>query len=75
MKNKNIWKEIEKPLGYFKDDRGEIVDVFYKKDINHVAVIKSEPNTLRGNHYHKKSIQHKRFRVYVTWTWWFSRSY
>ena len=58
MKNKNIWKEIEKPLGYFKDNRGEIVDVFYKKDINHVAVIKSEPNILRGNHYHKESTQH-----------------
>ena len=40
------------------DTRGNIVDLFYNETINHVAKVKSEPNVLRGNHYHKKTIQH-----------------
>ena len=28
----------------FKDDRGTIMDIFYKKNIQHVAIIKSKPN-------------------------------
>tara|TARA_Y100000768_G_C23887787_1_gene638535 strand:+ start:191 stop:577 length:387 start_codon:yes stop_codon:yes gene_type:complete len=41
----------------FKDKRGSIADLFYKKNINHVAIIKSKPNTRRGDHYHKKTTQ------------------
>ena len=58
MKKKNVWKDIEEPLGYFEDNRGKISDIFYKKNINHVAIIHSEPNVMRGNHYHKSSTQH-----------------
>ena len=58
MKKKNVWKDIEEPLGYFEDNRGKIADIFYKKNINHVAIIHSEPNVMRGNHYHKISTQH-----------------
>tara|TARA_B100000795_G_scaffold269543_2_gene259242 strand:+ start:1116 stop:1502 length:387 start_codon:yes stop_codon:yes gene_type:complete len=41
----------------FKDKRGSIADIFYKKNINHVAIIKSNPNVIRGDHYHKKTTQ------------------
>ena len=58
MINKNVWKDVQDPLGYFEDQRGKIADIFFKKNINHVAIIHSEPNVMRGNHYHKHSTQH-----------------
>jgi len=58
MKKKNVWKNVELPLEFFEDERGKIADIFYKKNINHVAIIHSEPNVMRGNHYHKESTQH-----------------
>jgi dTDP-4-dehydrorhamnose 3,5-epimerase-like enzyme len=41
----------------FKDRRGTITDIFYKKNIQHIAIIKSKPNVCRGDHYHKKTTQ------------------
>ena len=38
----------------FKDKRGSITDIFYKKNIQHVAIIDSKPNVRRGDHYHKE---------------------
>tara|TARA_R110000822_G_scaffold8451_11_gene33210 strand:+ start:3819 stop:4238 length:420 start_codon:yes stop_codon:yes gene_type:complete len=58
MKIRNIWKNVEDPLELHTDDRGSIVDIFYNDKIEHVAVIHSDPNILRGNHYHKYSTQH-----------------
>tara|TARA_B100001250_G_C19772074_1_gene777655 strand:+ start:91 stop:501 length:411 start_codon:yes stop_codon:yes gene_type:complete len=58
MEFKNIWKDITPPLQLNKDERGEIVDIFYNENINHVASINSKPNTIRGNHYHKLTTQH-----------------
>ena len=58
MDCRNIRKKIKKPLQSFKDKRGSIIDIFYKKKIDHVAIVDSKPNALRGNHYHKKTIQH-----------------
>jgi len=58
MDCRNIRKKVKKPLQSFKDKRGSIIDIFYKKKIDHVAIIDSKPNTLRGNHYHKRTIQH-----------------
>ena len=55
---RNIYKEQKAPLESFKDDRGIITDIFYKEDIHHVAQIDSEPNVIRGNHYHKETTQH-----------------
>ena len=48
---------IKKLKTDFKDKRGTISDIFYKKNIQHVAIIKSKPNAIRGNHYHKKTTQ------------------
>jgi dTDP-4-dehydrorhamnose 3,5-epimerase-like enzyme len=42
----------------FHDSRGVIADVFYNAKIDHVAYITSLPGSIRGNHYHKHSIQH-----------------
>ena len=58
MKIRNIWKDVEEPLELHTDDRGSIVDLFYNEDINHVATVTSEPNAIRGNHYHKETTQH-----------------
>ena len=55
---RNIYKEQRAPLEIFRDDRGIITDIFYKEDIHHVAQIDSEPNVIRGNHYHKETTQH-----------------
>ena len=46
----------------FKDKRGSIKDIFYKKNINHIAVIKSAKGALRGDHFHKKTVQY----MYIT---------
>ncbi len=58
MKKWNIWKDTEAPLELHEDDRGKIVDVFYKENINHVAVIVSRAGALRGDHYHKNATQY-----------------
>jgi dTDP-4-dehydrorhamnose 3,5-epimerase-like enzyme len=57
MKIKNIFKKVKYPLEIYKDARGIICDIFYKKKINHVTYIKTLPNKVRGNHYHKKTTQ------------------
>ena len=46
---------IKKPKINFKDRRGSIRDIFYKKNINHVAIIRSKAGVRRGDHYHKKT--------------------
>ena len=58
MKIKKIGDSPEPPLELHTDERGAIVDLFYNDNIDHVAVVDSEPNVLRGNHYHKESTQH-----------------
>lgn len=40
------------------DDRGTIADIFYNANLHHVAIVKSNPHALRGNHYHKETTQH-----------------
>jgi dTDP-4-dehydrorhamnose 3,5-epimerase-like enzyme len=57
MKIKNIINNCKYPLEIHRDNRGVICDIFYKKKINHVTYIKSYPNKIRGNHFHKKTTQ------------------
>ena len=40
-----------------RDSRGLIVDLLEKKKINSVTFITQKKGTIRGNHYHKKTIQ------------------
>ena len=58
MKKINIFENDNPDLEVFNDNRGTIADVFYNHAINHVAIITSEPNIIRGNHYHKETTQH-----------------
>jgi len=58
MKVINIFNSESEKLEIHKDSRGVIADVFYNTNIQHVAMIKSEPNVIRGNHYHKETTQH-----------------
>lgn len=58
MKKINIFENDNSDLEVFNDSRGTIADVFYNHALNHVAIITSEPNVIRGNHYHKETTQH-----------------
>jgi len=58
MKITNIFKRSKKKLEIHKDPRGIIADIFYNENINHVAFIESVSFAIRGNHYHKKTVQH-----------------
>jgi dTDP-4-dehydrorhamnose 3,5-epimerase-like enzyme len=58
MKKINIFENDNPDLEVFNDNRGTIADVFYNHALNHVAIITSEPNVIRGNHYHKETTQH-----------------
>ena len=58
MNKKNIWEDYKFPLEKHSDERGTIVDIFYKHNIEHIAVIESYKGSIRGNHYHKKTTQH-----------------
>ena len=50
---KNIFKKK-----IFKDKRGLIADVIYNTKINHIAYITTKKNCIRGNHYHKRTVQY-----------------
>lgn len=41
----------------FKDARGKIIDLLEKKNINAITYITQKKGKIRGNHYHKKTIQ------------------
>ena len=58
MNKWNIWENDDLNLELHEDDRGKIKDIFYKKNINHVAIIDSKPQALRGNHFHKDTTQY-----------------
>ena len=42
----------------FKDKRGKIVDIFIKSPKDHCTLVTFNKNAIRGNHFHKKSIQY-----------------
>lgn len=41
----------------FKDKRGEIIDLLEKENINAITYISFNKGVVRGNHYHRKTIQ------------------
>lgn len=41
----------------FKDDRGKIIDLLEDKKINSITFITQKKGKVRGNHFHKKTIQ------------------
>ena len=42
---------------FFSDKRGEIKDIYSHEKYDHCAYVSFTKNAIRGNHYHKKSIQ------------------
>ena len=42
----------------FKDKRGKIIDVFQNIKFEHSTIITFNKNSVRANHFHKKSIQY-----------------
>jgi quercetin dioxygenase-like cupin family protein len=58
MKIRNVWKDTTEFLEIHEDSRGRLSDIFYDENINHVAIVDSEPNVVRGNHYHKETTQY-----------------
>lgn len=42
----------------FEDERGKIIDILEKEIIESITFISSKKGAVRGNHYHKKSVQY-----------------
>ena len=49
-------KKIKIKINY-KDSRGVIIDLLEKKKINAITYITQKSGKVRGNHFHKKTIQ------------------
>ena len=50
-----IIKDIKKN---FEDNRGIITDIITKERIDYVTIITNKKGSVRGNHYHKETIQY-----------------
>jgi quercetin dioxygenase-like cupin family protein len=48
---------LTRPLPAFSDERGDIVDLLSGEEINAVTLVSFREGTLRGNHYHRETIQ------------------
>ena len=49
---------IKKLRTNFKDSRGDILDIFVNKPKDHCTLVTFNKGSVRGNHFHKKSIQY-----------------
>ena len=49
---------IKKIRDNFEDSRGKITDIISKEKIDFVTIITNKKGSVRGNHYHKKTIQY-----------------
>jgi len=49
--------QITKITASHSDDRGEIIDILRREDIEYVTIIHSRKGAVRGNHYHKDTFQ------------------
>jgi len=61
--------KLEKKPINFEDERGTITDIFVHEPIEHTTIITTKKGGVRGNHYHKVSVQHDylvsgKFQVY-----------
>ncbi len=57
MKKDSLGVRVYKVKPVFKDTRGEIYD-FVEELVSHVGMISFAKGAIRGNHYHKKSVQY-----------------
>lgn len=49
---------VEKKRPVFRDTRGEIIDILQRVKVDSVTIISSRKGAVRGNHYHKRTIQY-----------------
>lgn len=49
--------KIEKIKTSFSDERGDITDIMVKENVEYVTLITSAKGVVRGNHYHKETVQ------------------
>ncbi len=49
--------ELRKIKTAHEDDRGTITDVLVNEPIDHITLIHSKKDSIRGNHYHKDTLQ------------------
>ena len=49
-------KKLPVPVS-FSDDRGEIIDLLENENINAITIVTFKLGAVRGNHYHKHTIQ------------------
>jgi quercetin dioxygenase-like cupin family protein len=50
--------EIKKIKSTHEDERGSITDIVEQVGFNGATIIQSKRGSVRGNHFHKKTIQH-----------------
>ena len=50
--------KIKKIKVAFKDERGAIADILSKQPIEYITIISSKKGAVRGNHFHKRSVQY-----------------
>jgi len=48
---------VKKIKTFSSDKRGEIIDIFTHEPKDHCTIVTFTKNAIRGNHFHKKSIQ------------------
>jgi len=62
--------KIVRPKTAYKDARGRIVDILDQLPVECVTILSSKRGAVRGNHYHKKTIQYAyilegKLRLYI----------
>ena len=55
--NSVLVKDLIRIAPSFEDERGGIFDILEDEDIRHIGLITSNPESIRGNHFHKKCTQ------------------
>lgn len=50
--------EVVNKKSVFEDERGQITDILENEIIEYVTIISSKKGTIRGDHYHKESVQY-----------------
>ena len=50
--------DITKIKPAFEDERGEIYDLLTNDSVNHIGLLKSKKDSIRGKHYHKEQKQY-----------------
>ncbi len=50
--------KVIKKVYAFEDERGGIMDILENEPMEYVTIISSKKGSIRGNHYHKESVQY-----------------